>query len=422
MRKLERTLLLTVDFRKKGELWNAQERSQELCALATSAGATIAGEEIARRQSPSPAHFIGEGKAQEISERCAREKIDIVVFNNDLTGTQQKNLEEIIERKTIDRTQLILDIFARRAHSNEGKIQVELAQLLYLLPRLTGKGIMLSRLGGGIGTRGPGEQKLEYDRRKIRNRIGMLKKDLQDLRARRAMMRKHRKRFAALTAAIVGYTNAGKSTLLNALTDADVTTESRLFSTLDPTVRHLVLRNKQKIFFVDTVGFLNDLPVHLIEAFKATLEEVVESDLILHVVDISHPKAESQAEVTHRILREIGAGHIPVIPVLNKIDVIEFSQQIARLGERFDQAESVSARERIGLERLVGRIAAYLSPEMTTVALEIPGGDMKLINVIYENGRVFKREYRGDRVYLEAELPLRLKEIIEKQYPAAIVR
>ncbi|MBI4974306.1 MAG: GTPase HflX, partial [Candidatus Omnitrophica bacterium] len=318
---MEQAILVTVDFGKR-EDWTAEERSLELRELAHSAGTKVMREEIVHRLKPDPGYFIGTGKAEELAKICADKGIKVVIFNNDLTGTQQKNLEDAIMTKTIDRTQLILDIFARRAHSNEGKVQVELAQLLYLLPRLTGKGIYLSRLGGGIGTRGPGEQKLEVDRRKIRARITRLENVLEDLSSRRAMMRKKRERFSILTIAIIGYTNVGKSTLLNALTDSNVIVEDKLFSTLDPTVRRFILPNKQKVLFVDTVGFLDRLPHHLVEAFKATLEEVVEADLLLHLVDISHPKAAAQSDAVYRVLDSIGAKDKTILTVLNKIDRI----------------------------------------------------------------------------------------------------
>ena len=411
---MERALLVTVDFRKDDSLWSAKERSTELGELARSVGAEVIREEIVNRDAPVPACFIGRGKAEELCGVCSEGRVQVVIFNNDLTATQQKNLEGLIGVKAIDRTQLILDIFARRAFSNEGKIQVELAQLLYLLPRLTGKGIMLSRLGGGIGTRGPGEQKLETDRRKIRQRITKLKRDLQDLRARRAMMRKHRKRFAALTVSIVGYTNAGKSTLLNALTQSHVMTQDKLFSTLDPTVRGFTLPNKQNVLFVDTVGFLNNLPVHLIEAFKATLEEVVESDVIVHLIDISHPKAREQAEAVYAILRELGVSDTPIIPILNKIDLVN-ERVIEKAQEEFGQAEPVSALQRIGLERLIGKVSSFLEDAMTTVTFKIPNSDMKTLSLIHENGRVISVEYGPDAVSVKAVMPSRIKEMLEKR-------
>jgi len=408
---LERAILVTVDFGKREE-WTAEERSRELAELARSAGANVVREEIVHRHQPQPACFIGTGKAEEIAGICADNHIGIVIFNNDLTGTQQKNLEDMIKTKTIDRTQLILDIFAKHAHSNEGKVQVELAQLLYLLPRLTGKGIYLSRLGGGIGTRGPGEQKLEIDRRRIRSRITRLKKELEDLSQRRAMMRKKRERFSILTIAIIGYTNVGKSTLLNALTDSAVIVQDKLFSTLDPTVRKFILPNKQKVLFVDTVGFLDRLPHHLIEAFKATLEEVVEADLLLHLVDVSHPKIKEQAGAVYKVLEEIGATNKPIVTVLNKIDKVD-QVVIDRFRGYFPDSIAISALKKEGFGELIKKVLYHISGFMALVKLKIPISDNKLLNIIYENGLVTKKEYMGDFVYIEAELPKRIEEMLK---------
>lgn len=409
---MERALSITVDFGRRDD-WTQEERSAELKELISSAGARTVTEVIVRRHEPSPAHFIGSGKAEEISKICADNDIDVVIFNNDLTGTQQKNLEDVVRHKIIDRTQLILDIFARRAHSNEGKIQVELAQLLYLLPRLTGKGIILSRLGGGIGTRGPGEQKLEVDRRRIRARITRLKKDLEDLSKRRAMMRKKRGRFSILAIAIIGYTNVGKSTLINALTDSRVVVEDKLFSTLDPTVRRFVMPNKQKVLFVDTVGFLDRLPHHLIEAFKATLEEVVEADLLLHLVDISHPKAKGQTDAVYKVLGEIGARDKSIITVLNKADKIENKTVVERARAYFDNAIVISALKRENLKGLIDRIMPHVNSLMTTIRARIPIADAKTLNLIHENALVTRKEYGEDSVYIEAEVPTRLKDMFE---------
>jgi GTP-binding protein HflX len=412
---MERALLVTVDFGERGG-WTAAEQALELKELTESAGARVIGQEIVARSRPDPGHFIGTGKAEEFARICADNRINIVIFNNDLSGTQQKNLEEIIMAKTIDRTQLILDIFARHARSNEGKIQVELAQLLYMLPRLAGKGIYLSRLGGGIGTRGPGEQKLEVDRRHIRSRIAGLEEDLGRLSRRRAMMRKNRGRFSALTIAIIGYTNVGKSTLLNALTGSDAIVEDRLFSTLDPTVRRLILPNKQKALFVDTVGFLDRLPHHLIEAFKATLEEVVEADLLLLLVDASHPKAVEQSDAVYAALGEIGAHAKPVLTVFNKIDKLDNDSQLERLRGRFHNAVSVSALKKEGFDALIARIRSHVSAMMTTVKGRLPASDAKTLSMLYENGLVLKTEYSGDHVYIEAELPIRLKEFLRDRF------
>lgn len=411
---MERALLVTVDLGKDGA-WSARERSAELAELASSAGAKVAREEIVRRHEPSPACFIGRGKAAELAAIRAAERANIVIFNNDLTASQQKNLESIIGAKTIDRTQLILDIFARHAHSNEGKVQVELAQLNYLLPRLTGKGVAMSRLGGGIGTRGPGEQKLEYDRRRIRDRIARLKKELESLTRRRDMVRKKRSRFSMMTVAIIGYTNVGKSTLLNALTHSDVIVYDKLFATLDPTVRKFTLPNNQKVLFIDTVGFLKDLPHHLVEAFKATLEEVTEADVLLHVIDASHPKAAQQADAVFNTLRQIGAAEKPVITVLNKIDKAAGGDLLMRLKGCFRSAVAISALAREGFEALITTILGYVRDAFTVVRITIPASDIKTLNLIHENGCVRSQECRGDMLSIEAEVPPRLKELLEKQ-------
>lgn len=356
---MEKALLVTVDFRKN-ETWTAEERSAELAELARSAGAKVAREEIVRRHEPAPACFIGTGKAEEIAAFCASEGMNIVIFNNDLSGTQQKNLQEIIKVKVLDRTQLILDIFAKRARSNEGKIQVELAQLLYLMPRLTGKGVTMSRPGGGIGTSGPGEQKLEVDRRRIRTRIFKLKKDLEDMHKRREMMRKKRERFSMPTIALIGYTNVGKSTLINALTGSEVIVRDKLFATLDPTVRRFRMPDGREILFIDTVGFLNDLPHHLIEAFKATLEEVTEADLLLHIVDASHPKAVEQSDAVYKVLEEIKAKDKTIVTVLNKIDKVPEPNVIERLKGHFMDAIAISALKREGFDELIKRVKETL--------------------------------------------------------------
>ena len=411
---MEKAILVTVDL-GHDRSWTAQERSHELAELAYSARAKVIEEMIVHRHELKANYFIGEGKAEEIYSHCLAEGIDVVIFNNDLTGTQQKNLEEVIQAKVVDRTQLILDIFASRAHSNEGKIQVELAQLMYLLPRLTGKGIALSRLGGGIGTRGPGEQKLEVDRRRIKTRIVKLKNELNDLSSRRAMMRKHRTRFASLAVAIVGYTNVGKSTLLNALTRSAVVTQDKLFSTLDPTVRKFVLPDRQKVLFIDTVGFLNDLPHHLIEAFKATLEEVEEADLILHMIDISHPKAKEQAEAVYRTLDGLGVHDKPIISVLNKIDKVESKGDIEKALNLFGNSLAISALKQDGLKDLVNRIEGYVEKSLVDIRLKIPLNENKLVSFIHENGLITRKDYKEDAIYVEGRVPLRVKEIADEK-------
>lgn len=352
---MERAITVTVDLGKR-EDWTAGERSHELRELAVSCGANVIEELIVNRERIDPAHYIGSGKVEEIAKICAEEKIGAVIFNNDLTGSQEKNLEKIIKARIVDRTQLILDIFARRAYSNEGKLQVELARLLYMLPRLTGKGVEMSRPGGGIGTSGPGEQKLEVDRRRINSRISRLKRELEGLSSRRAMMRKKRARNALPSIAIVGYTNAGKSTLINALTSSDVIVQDKLFSTLDPTVRRFVLPDRREILFIDTVGFINRLPHNLIEAFKATLEEVSQADMILHVVDISHPKAKEQSDAVYRVLDEINAKGKPVITALNKIDKVSDRSIIDKALTSFINPVPISALKKESLDMLIAGI------------------------------------------------------------------
>lgn len=411
---MEKALLVTLRLKHKDTPWSADEKASELAQLAVSSGAEVAHEMIVARDELSSAFFIGKGKAEEISLLCAEKNIGIVIFNNDLTGTQQKNLEEIINAKTIDRTQLILDIFARRAKSNEGKIQVELAQLLYLLPRLTGRGILLSRLGGGIGTRGPGEQKLEVDRRRIRDRITKLKKDLDKLSLQRSTRRKQRAKFSLLSIAIIGYTNSGKSTLLNALTQSHVRVQDKLFSTLDPSIKSFVLPNNQKVLFADTVGFLNELPHHLIESFKATLEEVVNADLLLHLVDISHPKAREMERAVFDVLAELGAENKPVITALNKIDKAD-DNDVRRLTNEFRDAIPISALKKINFQALIDKIVLYLNNIVKTYTIVLPQRKAALISLIYEKGHVLKREYRGEEVYLEVQLPASLYAKIKKE-------
>ncbi len=409
-------MLVTVDFGSR-EPWTAEERSTELAELAASAQAKVVHQEIVRRHEPSPACFIGKGKVEELALICRRDNIDVAIFNNDLTASQQKNLEEALGVKSIDRTQLILDIFARRAHSNEGKLQVELAQLNYMLPRLTGKGVQMSRTGGGIGTSGPGEQKLEVDRRTIRSRISKLKKDLEKLADRRDMMRSKRSRVPLFTIAIVGYTNVGKSTLLNALTNSDVVVRDKLFATLDPTIRKFVMPNNQKVLFIDTVGFIKSLPHHLVEAFKATLEEAAEADILLHVVDASHPKVNEQADAVYEVLKQINAVDKPKITAINKIDKVENKTVVENLCRQFDGSVAISALKRLGFDDLVSKILIYLKGSTAIININIPTGDIKTLNIIRENGFIIKQEYGPDTVAIEAEVPLRLKNMLEGKFP-----
>lgn len=415
---MEKALLVTVEltFKKLAGHpgWTASERGAELHELAKSAGAIVLHEEIVRRNEISPSHYIGKGKAEEFKAICQEKKISAVIFNNDLAATQAKNLEDIIGVKVIDRTQLILDIFARRARSNEGKIQVELAQLLYLLPRLTGKGVELSRMGGGIGTVGPGEQKLEIDRRKIRDRIAKLKGEIENIKKHRDISRKKRANRAVASIVFIGYTNAGKSTLLNALTGSNVLAQDKLFSTLDPTTRGYVLPNNQKVTFSDTVGFLDDLPHHLIEAFKATLEEVVDADLLIHVIDISHPKHEEHRKAVHEVLKDLGVENKPILQVLNKVDKVTDQEDLRRIEESFVNSILTSAVTGYGLHMLLEKIIYFFKDSMSFLKLKIPQSEIKTINILFEHANVLTKEYKGNNAYFEAEIPSSLTAHFEK--------
>ena len=414
---MEKAVLVTVEFfdRQYKDTWKLDDVNFELRELVRSAGLEAAGLVECFKDKPTAGYYIGKGKAEEIGLICKDKKADVVIFGYDLSSTQQQNLEDIIGLKVIDRTQLILDIFARRAHSTEGKVQVELAQLQYLLPRLKGKGIMLSRLGGGIGTRGPGEQKLEMDRRRIRERIGRLKDELERIHERRDGLRRKRHESDLAIISLIGYTNAGKSTLLNALTDSDVITQDKLFSTLDPTARRFVLPNNQKVVFVDTVGFLHNLPHHLIEAFKATLEEVAEADLLVHLLDASSPMVRELSQAVHEVLEELGISGKQIITVLNKIDKISEKGDIVRLGREFENAIPISALRKENLEALVERISMILFASLEYVKVIIPQSEGRLLNQIYKEASIIKREYKGDSVCIEADMPSRLKNLLDKK-------
>lgn len=324
---IEKALLISAYIAGKVSRTEAEESINELAELTRTAGAAVINSFIQRISSPNSSYFIGKGKAEEIKAEVGKEEIDLVVFDENLSPGQEKNLEELLETKIIDRTGLILDIFAQRARTREGKLQVELAQLNYLLPRLIGKGTALSRLGGGIGTRGPGESKLESDRRRVRERIARIKQDLDKVRRTRELHRQSRKSVPFPVIAIIGYTNAGKSTLFNRLSKAPagqgVLAEDKLFATLDPTIRKMMLPERQTALISDTVGFIKKLPHQLVEAFKATLEEVLNADILLHVIDCSHSNAEVQINSVTKVLEEIGASDKPVINVFNKIDRLE---------------------------------------------------------------------------------------------------
>ncbi|MBU0683844.1 MAG: GTPase HflX, partial [Candidatus Omnitrophica bacterium] len=399
--KRERAILVTVVCEGRVS-WKGSAKEHELKRLAESCGVEIVDSTICRRKTLTADFFIGSGKVEEIAIRGTELNADVIIFSDDLSPSQQKNLENVTKTKTIDRTQLILDIFARRATSNEGKVQVELAQLVYLLPRLSGRGIELSRLGGGIGTRGPGEQKLEVDRRRIRERIGKLKKLLKNISRQREIRRKQRAKFSLLTAALCGYTNSGKSTFFNAVTTAHVTAKNQLFSTLDPIARKMSLSNNQTIIISDTVGFLHDLPHHLIESFKATLEEVVHADILFHVVDMSDPSIEEQKTAVFKVLEEIGVKDKPIFTILNKADKVSDKLDQKRIARNFSNPLIVSALKKTGLSQFEDRLVQFMNKEMEDIELVIPHKQYALKKIIAENGVVKSEEYREDGVFITA--------------------
>lgn len=386
------------------------EQERELKALAHAAGAGVVACEICQRASITPDFYIGDGKAREIADIAREKQIGLVIFNNDLSATQLRNLENLIRARVIDRTQLILDIFARRARSPEGKAQVELAQLEYLLPRLTGRGVQLSRLGGGIGTRGPGEQKLEVDRRRIRDRIVSLKSDLASFKNKRHELRQRRHELSLPTVALVGYTSAGKSTLFNALTGARQVVSRGLFTTLDPLVRAIALSNKQKILVSDTVGFIRKLPHHLVDAFKATLDEVIEADLLIHVLDAASAQQAGQFDSVRDVLKQLNAEGKNTILVFNKIDLIDDRDFLVSLLKNFPESVCISALTGENIEMLLGRIEKKLSAYFLDIALVLPSGRMDLVDLMYSQGQVKRIDYLSDGIHVEAVLPFVLAE------------
>ncbi len=402
---MEKALIVTIKLKNEKNNWPMEDVAEEMEELLLTSGAQAIDNIIYTCERPTPNLFIGRGKAEEIAAICEQEGIDTVIFSRDLSGTQQRNLEDIIGKKTIDRTQLILDIFAKHARSPEGKTQVELAQLQYLLPRLTGKGIILSRLGGGIGTRGPGEQKLEVDRRRIRKRIDRLKQDLKDNAAHRNIIRKRRFENAVPVVALVGYTNAGKSTLLNALTGSSQTVADSLFTTLDTIYKNLTLPNGERIVICDTVGFLNNLPHHLIEAFKSTLEEVTQADLLIKVLDVSHPRVYERDKAVEDVLSSLDANNKPMIRALNKIDLLDDKAWLKQLEAEFDNAVAISAKNKINIAGLLQRIAGIFKERMVNKYIKIKGYRMDIVDILYSQGKVEEIQYGQKEIRLRAQLP-----------------
>jgi len=392
----------------------AEWNTEELKELLSSAGAELAEEMHLRRPHPDPAYYIGQGNSFQLYEVVQDVGASVVVVGEDLNPTQLRNLEDAVNVRVIDRTQLILDIFAQRAHTKEGKLQVELAQLKYLLPRLTGRGTAMSRLGGGIGTRGPGETKLESDRKRIREHISDVTQELEEVRQHRSVQKAARRRLPFPSAALVGYTSAGKSTLLNTLSGSDVYVDPKLFATLDPTTRRVVLPDGWSVLMSDTVGFLRNLPHHLVAAFRATLEEVIESDFLIHVVDASHPHAREQQEAVMQVLQELDVVDKPMLTVFNKSDLVTDQYKLRRAVVETPNSVYISAKKREGLPNLMAHISKTIQSLLTRVRLAIPYNRSDLVALCYERGRVLSADYQDDKIVVEAEITSDLVGKMEK--------
>lgn len=395
----------------KGSGYSSEESLEELAELAAGARAEVIGSVLQTRESLDPATAIGRGKVEEIRNWAAEVDADVVIFDRNLTPTQQRNLEKGLDRRVLDRTQVILDIFARHARTREGRLQVELAQLSYLLPRLTGRGVEMSRLGAGIGTRGPGETKLETDRRRIARRIEKLKADLETVRSTRKLQRKKRTGVPLATIALVGYTNAGKSTLFNALTSAKVVADKRMFATLDPTIRVLDLPSRRKVLLSDTVGFISNLPTTLIQSFRATLEEVTEAEMLLHVVDISSDQRSERMREVAKVLEELDADKKTQILVLNKTDLLDAAEtegitNTEKAAAGASEVISISAHRGGGLADLLEAIDRRLEvDDLAVVQYHFSHEDGDKISFLYEHARVMERTDNSDGVEILAEVP-----------------
>ncbi len=397
---------------------DARESLVELGELAVTAGGEVVGDGTQKLDAPVAGTFIGSGKADEFARHCRGQDVDTVIFDEELSPAQSRNLERVFDCKVLDRTSLILDIFAQRARTKEGKLQIELAQLQHLLPRLTRFWGHLSRQKGGIGMRGDGETQLETDRRRVQDRIAKIARELETVRRQRSTQREGRQRSHWPLASIVGYTNAGKSTLLNALTGSQVLVEDKLFATLDPTTRRLRLPTNQNVLLTDTVGFIRKLPHGLVEAFKATLEEVVRTDLLLHVVDARHPLAGEQIQAVNAVLEEIGAAGKPTVMVFNKIDLLNANGGARKLMESHPRAIGVSALTGEGLPVLIEELNNQIRPIREFVELSVPHEAASVIARLHAVGHVVERDYSGERAWFKARVPPRLHE----EFAAFIVR
>jgi len=390
--------------------FDAEHSLDELAGLAAAAGARVVLRVLQERPRPDPATFLGSGKAEALALSCDEVDADVVIFDNELSPAQLRNLEKVCDRKVVDRTQLILDIFARRARTREGKLQVELAQLKYLMPRLVGSAAALSRLGGGIGTRGPGETKLESDRRRIRHRISVLSKDIDAVRRRRSQLRERRHKAAVPMVALVGYTNAGKTTLFNALTGQGAVASDALFVTLDPLIRKVRLPDRRELLVSDTVGFIERLPHPLVAAFRATLEEVAAADLLLHVIDASDPERERHMEAVRRVLAEVGAGDVSTVDVFNKCDRLDPVER-ERLRMLYPAGLRVSAMSGEGRDEIIAVMEARLALDTARVTFEFDGSseaDREQISQLYRLGRILRHVASDGHVSIEANVPRRV--------------
>lgn len=406
---------MAVEQDESESLWSVEDSLQELGTLARTAGAQVVGTMVQRLRHPDVVTYLGKGKVQELSDAEKTVGFDLVIVDDELSPSQQRNLEKILRARVLDRTALILDIFALHAHTREGRLQVELAQLEYRLPRLAGSGTDLSRqaggsrsagpggAGGAIGVRGPGETKLEMDRRRIRSRISELREEIETVREQRKVHRQQRAARAMPVVAVVGYTNSGKSTLFNAFTDAEVLAENKLFATLDPTTRHLILPNNQEALLTDTVGFIQKLPTRLIAAFRATLEEVIEADLLLEVVDVAHENAIEQSETVSEILSSLDAADKPRVTALNKIDLLEDSPELDT--SLYPNAVPTSALQQIGLDELRAKIAEVLANSMESVRVVVPYAKSELVELFHRRGHVLQEEHRPEGTFLAGRLP-----------------